>query len=187
MRETEITVQVFNSLAEIDGILTAKGFEKSGNYQMTDHYFSRIENASAVGYAELMKNSFLLRQTGGKVHLCYKNKEIDDEGNVISEEKTETVVDDLDKAITVFRAAGLNRYCIVENESYIYQKGEVSFAIQVIKGLGTFLECEENEAMRDLTVPEKLARLTEIVRGLGLRLGEDYSCKKVYMLLKKNG
>ncbi|MBO4472208.1 MAG: CYTH domain-containing protein [Clostridia bacterium] len=185
MRETEITVQIYNELAEIDEILRAQGFEMIGQYQMRDHYFTRITDAANTDYVTLMKYSFLLRETEGKVKLCYKNKETDEYGNVISEEKTECVVSDPEKAIAIFRAAGLKDYCVVENESYIYKKGEVSFAIQVIKDLGTFLECEENEGMRDLTVHEKLARLTETVRGLGLHLGEDYSCKKVYMLLKK--
>ena len=185
MRETEITVQIYDTIEEIDKILTAQGFEMIENYQMKDWYFSKIEDVLGVGYAELMKESFLIRSVGGKVRLCYKNKEMDEEGNVISEEKTESVVGDLDKAIAIFNGAGLNNYCVVENDSYVYKKGEVSFAIQVIKDLGIFLECEENESMRDLPVSEKLSRLTGIVKGLGLHLGEDYSCKKVYLLVQK--
>jgi len=185
MRETEITVQVIQTLAEIERILRAQGYDRIETYQMTDRYFSRIAEAAKTDYVTLMKNSFLLRSTGGKTRLCYKNKEVDREGNVISEEKTETVVDDPEKAAAIFRAAGLTEYCTVENESYVYRKGEISFAIQVIKDLGIFLECEENETMRGLPAKEKLSRLTETVKGLGLRLGENYSCKKVYMLLQK--
>ena len=187
MRETEITVQIFNELAEIDGILKAQGFEMIETYRLKDWYFSKIEDAKRVEYADLLKQSFLIRSVGDKAQLCYKNKEIDEGGIVISEEKTETEIGDLDKAIAVFQAAGLNNYCIVENESYVYQRGATSFVVQVIKDLGTFLEYEEEESMRGLSAREKLSRLIESANDLGLRLGKDYSCKKVYMLLKKNG
>ena len=178
MRETEITVQIFNELAEIDGILKAQGFEMIETYRLKDWYFSKIEDAKRVEYADLLKQSFLIRSLGDKAQLCYKNKEIDEGGIVISEEKTET-------EIAVFQAAGLNNYCIVENESYVYQRGASSFVVQVIKDLGTFLEYEEEESMRGLSAREKLSRLIESANDLGLRLGKDYSCKKVYMLLKK--
>ena len=70
MRETEITVQIYNELAEIDEILRAQGFEMIGQYQMRDHYFTRITDAANTDYVTLMKYSFLLRETEGKVKLA---------------------------------------------------------------------------------------------------------------------
>ena len=66
-----------------------------------------------------------------------------------------------------------------------FKKGDICFDIQVIENLGIFIECEEFEAIQDLSVKQKLEYLIKIVSSLNLKLGADYSCKKVLMLIKK--
>ena len=60
MKETEITVQVFNDLEEIKSLLKNKGFEIIENYEMHDYYFSKlpINYLSELPYVDLIKNSF---------------------------------------------------------------------------------------------------------------------------------
>lgn len=189
MKETEITVQVFGSLDKIKTILKNKGFELIETYQLNDWYFSKLDDISDVKYLDLLNNSFLVRQVVSdheEVQLCYKKKEVDQYMNVVSEEKIKAKVNSLKNAIDIFVASGLNNYCVVKNNSYVYKKGETCFAVQVIEGLGTFIEYEENESMSGLTKEEKFDLMSRFVRTLGLKLGDDYSCKKVFMLLHKD-
>ena len=58
MKETEITVQVFNPFEEINDILLNKGFKLLENYQLNDWYFSRLENVKEMPYLDLLNNSF---------------------------------------------------------------------------------------------------------------------------------
>ena len=74
---------------------------------------------------------------------------------------------------------------VVDNNSYVYKKGNVELVIQKIKGLGIFLELEENKSMRNLNLQEKIFKLINTVKNLNLKLGTDFSCKKVFMLLHK--
>lgn len=185
MKETEITVQVFNNFDEIADILHEKGFYVIEHYHMTDWYFSKFDDVSNFNYADLIKKSFLVRQRDDKKYMCvcYKNKELDSCGSVIAEEQLHANTPDTLIAVDIFKEAGLNNYCVVENESYIYGNGDYSFALQLIKNLGIFVELEENESMKGMSGREKFDHMVSIVKSFGLKLGKDYSCKKVFMLL----
>jgi len=78
---------------------------------------------------------------------------------------------------------GLNNYIIVDNTSYVYGNSDFSITIQIIKGLGSFIEFEENESMKGMENKDKFDYMVSIVNSLGLKLGDDYSCKKVFMML----
>ena len=190
MKETEITVQVFNKFEEIDYTLKNQGFEMIENFQLNDWYFSQITNVNNVLYGDLLKSSFLVRQVLTDkeiIQLCYKQKEIDELGNVIAEEKISTDLSSLSNAIDIFKKAGLNNYCIVEDNSFVYKNGNIEFVVQVVKNIGIFIEYEEDETMKGMSNFEKIEHMKKIVNSLGLKLGQDYSCKKVSMLLKTHG
>lgn len=185
--ETEITVQVFNKLEEIQKILKGSGFEMIESYQLNDWYFSKYEDISFFGYQDLLNNSFLVRQIiddNPQIQLCYKKKVLDENNNVISEEKTNTTIKDLEKTLQIFKMANLNNYCVLKNNSYVYKKDEICFVVQCIKDLGIFIEYEEDDSMKNMNEKEKFNYMSKIVKQLGLKLGQNYSCKKVYMKIK---
>lgn len=189
MKETEITVQVFNEFEEIDKILKNKGFQMIENYQLNDWYFSKIDDVTNLKYIDLMNKSILVREIIDEtrtIQLVFKKKELDNQGNVLIEEKSKTKIEDLNSAIKIFNLAGLNNYCKVENNSFVYKNDDVEFVVQIIKDLGTFIEYEENKTMEQMTPKQKFEYMVEVVNTLGLKLGKDYSCKKVFMLLYKN-
>ena len=188
MKETEITVQVFDELEDIDKKLKDQGFNMIENYQLNDWYFTHLKNIDGIKYQELLNNSILIREIvddNPQIQLVFKKKELDDFGNVITEEKTKVNVSDLSKCLAIFQMAGFNNYATVKNNSYVYQKENISFVVQVIENLGIFIEYEEDETMREMVPTQKFEYMSSILKGLGLELGQDFSCKKVYMLLKK--
>ena len=186
MRETEITVQVFNSLDGIQNTLIAQGFALKETCVMEDWYYSSIssDTLKTMDYSDIIKNSFLLRSFNGEddsASVCYKNKTIDDLGNVISEEKVKCKIDSLEKSKKVYELAGVNNWCYLKQEMFIYKKDEIQFAVQVADGVGIFIEHEEDETMKMMTEQEKIDCMLTRLKNLGLKIGEDYSCKKVYM------
>lgn len=188
MRETEITVQIFNSLDEIKEILQSQGYKLTCDYKLIDWYFSKYDDVKEMDYPTLLKNSFLVRYSTDKPScvLCYKDKEIDKFGNVISEVKYKTHTEDPNKAVEIFTKAGLNLWNILKTHLLCYKKEDIEFAVQIVDGLGIFIEYEEIPAMEKLSPQEKINRLVNTIKSLGLDIGEDYSCKKVYMNLHKS-
>ena len=101
------------------------------------------------------------------------------------EEKVKSELTKLENAVKIFDLAGLNNYCKVENNSYVYKKENIEFVVQIIKNLGIFIEYEEDESMKDMLPDQKFSYMVNITKNLGLKLGNDFSCKKVFMLLHK--
>ncbi len=188
MKETEVTVQVFDTFEKTDEVLRTKGFELTDSYVIYDRYFSKHANVTALSYADLIGGSFLVRTIDFPVpshRLIYKKKEIANDGTVISEEKVKTDIGDAEEAVRIFALSGLTPYCEIKNRSFIYEHANVCLALQVVDGLGIFIEYEEDDTMKGLGDDEKISRLTAVLKGLGLRLGNDFSCKKLYMMLHR--
>ena len=77
--ETEITVQVFDSLKDINFILLQKGFCLKEKVFMQDWYFSKFstKELNEFDYPTLIKNSFIVRKVVDNetnTFICYKNK-----------------------------------------------------------------------------------------------------------------
>ena len=110
---------------------------------------------------------------------------LDNNGNVIKEIKTKVEIDSVEKTKTIFENSGLFCWCDYINQNYEYRKGEVVINVQYVKELGTFIEIEEFNSIKNKTDEEKFEILSNIIKSLGFPIGNDYSCKKPYMFLKK--
>lgn len=191
MRETEITVQVFDEVDEIHAKLKTLGFTLEHHTVMTDWYFSKELNEKLVkmSYEEIIRNSFIVRELNidGKVKtlLHYKDKEFDENGNVISEEKLKEPLENAENAVKIFTMAGLNNWIKVMQDMYIYGKSDMHFALQIVDGLGTYIEYEEDESVAGLSSEEKVVGLFNRLKALGFNFGQDTNVKKVYEIFLK--
>lgn len=192
MSETEITVEVFDDMKVIDKILKEKGFYVNDQKTLNDFYYTNFkpEELKSVKYSNLIKNSFLVRNVTGKgfdeTVLCYKNKIIDENEVVIAEEKTKTKVENLKSALEILNKANITNWCNLKQDMFIYSNNKVEFAVQIVENLGIFIEFEETEEISSWSETEKINYLVNYLKSLGLKLGNDFSCKKPYMMLNKN-
>lgn len=190
--ETEITVEVLEDIKDAKKKIIDNGYVFAGSIDYCDKYYSRypIEVLQKFNYAELIKNSFLVRQILENdnviTYIVYKDKVVDDTGNVVSENKVSCVVESMDKITEVLKMAGIECYCEVKQHMSIFNNGKTSFALQEVENLGNFIEYEEDDDMSELTEYEKINILTNRIKSIGLNLGNDFSCKKVYMKFQKN-
>ena len=191
MKETEITVQVYNSKEDVFNILNNKGYKMIEHYGLNDYYFSKytIAELKQQNYQYIIKNSFLLRDINEEnrhYQLVFKDKTLDDKGNVIAEEKIKCKLDGINNAIEIFNRVGLTCWCNLNQDMYVYKQDEKAFVVQIIDGLGTFIEYEEDDSMKGLTEQQKIDYMLNILKDTGLTLSEDYSCKKVYLKFCKD-
>ena len=171
-------------------MLKNKNFSLEEEFDMIDYYFSKddTETLKKLEYIDIINHSFLVRQIIGddnSINLMFKSKELDEKGNVIAEEKVKTHVDNLEKAIKIFKLSGLNNWCEIKQHMLVWKRGETEFAIQIIDDLGAFIEYEETASMSSLKEQEKIDAMLADLKGLGINIGNDYSCKKVYMKFMK--
>ena len=187
MKETEITLQIYNPKEETIKILKKQGYTETENFIMDDHYFTSLTEVQNKQYAEIMKNSILLRtfSVSNQHLLIYKNKEFDNQGNVICEEKVNCPVSDIYSAEKILKLANFNNFVNLNTHIQVFNKGNIGFTIQEVKDLGLFIEIEEFDYMKVMTIEEKIEELLKIANSLNLQLGSDYNCKKVQMMLNK--
>lgn len=188
---TEICVQAYTALEELQRKLENAGYEFVENYNNSDTYFSTLSkrDIKKLDYKALLDSSLIVRHIEGDncdiKNLVYKKKTLDENGNVIKEIKTKLKIDDIDKAKQMFSSLGLTCWCDYVNQNYEYKKGEISIVVQYVDSLGVFIEIEEFNSIKDKSDKEKFGILKDIVNALKLPLGLDFSCKKPYMFLNK--
>ena len=182
MRQTEITVQVFEDPKELARKLKNNNFELIEQYRLVDYYFSIHNNTTLqnMPYADIIKNSFLVRECNGDVSIVYKCKEIDKDNNVISETKKRFKIADNKTAKEVFLDAGLNNWCDLVQDIYCYKNEEMEIMVQYVDDLGVFIEYEEDTSVEHLETEQKLEAMVEKLKSIGLRMGTDFSVKKAY-------
>ena len=188
---TEICVQVKESLDKIIERLKNIGYTFEERYVIHDIYYTTLKKSDlkTVGYKNLLNKSLIIRKINGNsgiyTHIVFKNKTLDDSGNVVNEIKTKLKIDDEEKAKTIFSNIGMTCWCDYVNENIVYKKGEIALTIQNIKNLGVFLEIEEYPSIENLSNKDKFEVLSNLVNSLGLNLNDDYSAKKPYLLLNR--
>lgn len=188
---TEICVQAYTTLEELQRKLENAGYEFVENYNNSDTYFSTLSkrDIKKLDYKALLDSSLIVRHIEGDncdiKNLVYKKKTLDENGNVIKEIKTKLKIDDIDKAKQMFSSLGLTCWCDYVNQNYEYKKGEISIIVQYVEDLGVFVEIEEFNSIKDKSDKEKFGILKDIVNALKLPLDSDFSCKKPYMFLNK--
>ena len=186
MKQTEVTVQIFDSVEAIDNKLKQAGFSLYKKVILNDFYFIRFgkEKTKNMQYKDLIENSILLRNLTGDVNeteLIFKNKVFDNNGNVIEEEKHKTKIDDFESVLKILKCAKLYNWCKLKQKLFIYKNAEKELCVQDVDGLGIFIEYEEDPSYKNLKTEEKINLMINYLKGLNLNLGENFFCKKVYM------
>ena len=194
MIQTEVTVQVFENFDNINKKLCNQGFKICDEFFVNDYYFTKLclKDLKSMNYIDIMNNTILVREffANDKIidkKLVYKKKLLDNNQNVISEEKTQVHIDNINDTIKLLEMAGLFNWCFINNHVYTYKKQDFYFDIHCVKDLGIFLECERNCSGNNLTSKQMFTSIkNEIKNNLNLKIGNDFSCKKAFMKFKKD-
>ena len=185
--ETEITVELLENTTSTLLKLEKLGFEEKEKVLMTDYYLSKLslEELKQLDYPELIKNSFLVRTVKTDNYetnqIIFKKKVLDNNNNVIAEEKIKTNISDLTSTLKIFKESGITNYTILTQKMTVVSNGSIEFVIQEIDDLGVFIEYEEDDTMTKLSEQEKINMMLNNLKKLELKIGNDYSCKKVYL------
>ena len=194
MAQSEITVQVFEDFDKVVNKLQSIGYVWKDTFTGMDQYFTTIDDVQVnnASYKQLLDSSIIIREfdkksTGEhKVSMVHKKKTLDEQGRVIGEIKSNAVVDNSQDTAKVLSSAGLNNWMTLNQQNSFYVNGEKTIIVGTVQGLdGVFIEIEEYPSIADKPEQEKFEILRNFVDSFGFKMGDDYSCKKIYMLYQK--
>ena len=193
MKQIEITVRLTEKIEEAIAKLEKRGFKRIRESDIHDIYMSNLdEEIKRENIQKFLKHSVLLRNfklEGKKIKkITYKNKELDDNGNVVSEQKVNLDCADLEKAEALFKCLGFWNLIEVKYHVIVYEKDGVEFAFQIVENLGTLIEYENINDFDGKSIQEihdaKLEMLEDI-RKCDISITNEYDVKKAFELIAK--
>ena len=195
MAQTEITVQIFDSFENVKTKLQNLGYVWQDTFSGCDTYFSTLseKQIATADYKQLLDSSIIIRdfhkQKSGfhSVSLVHKQKTLSPDGNVIGEQKTSLGIEDAVTADKLLANAGLSRWLVLKQQNSFFCLGEKTIIVGTVDGLdGCFVEIEEYQSIANLPAEQKFDALRDFANSFGFETGNDFSCKKTFMLYQKN-
>ena len=193
MKQIEITVKVNNTLDEVDKILISKGFKLIRKSRVEDEYVCPNDiNVNRENILKVLSSSVLIRylktQDREFKKITYKDKKYDKNDMVISEEKINVSINDIQSAHKLFKKINFKNLVDVKYDVIVYSNNDYEFAFQNVEGLGLLLEFEnENdfEGVSDEAIVNEKQKMYEIIKNYGIKVENNYDIKKAYELVMK--
>lgn len=191
MKQIEITVRLNERMQEAIRKLEMQGFEKIREGEINDIYMtSKLKELNKNNVQDILKKSVLLRSLRLKKKeikkITYKNKEFDENGDVISEKKINLDCSDLEKAKDLFEHLEFEELIRVRYKVLVYSKDKIEFAFQDVENLGTLIEYENVEDFEGKSlneINEAKENMYNEIKNTGINLTEEKDVKKAFELI----
>lgn len=183
----EVTVKIISTKEELINLLTSKGFKKGREFSLDDYYF--IPNnldIDKMSTREILAKAVIIRyiiDDGDIIQkITFKRKNIDESGNILSQDSVNCDVLNIEDAKKLFLAIGYSQIMNIKENDIIYYKDGFELALKFIKN-GDFLieiETEEN------TEWDTINKIKKIIEELNLPIQKNnYFVKKAENELNK--
>lgn len=191
MKQIEITVRLNENMQSAIRKLEKQGFKKIRESEIDDIYMtSKLKELNKDNIQTILKKSVLLRnlklENKEIKKITYKNKEIDKNGDIISEQKINLDCSDLKKAKDLFEHLEFEELIRVRYKVTVYSKDKVEYAFQDVENLGVLIEYEnmndfEGKSLDEINSTKN--NMFEEIKNTGINLTEEKDVKKAYELI----
>lgn len=184
-QENEITIRILCSKEELIKHLEEKGLKKGRKFRLNDHYLIpkklKIEELTV---REILSKAVIVRniENDGKIvnKITFKNKNINEKGEIVSQTATSCEVIDYTEGIRLFEELGYYEIMNIIEDDIIYYNDKIELAIKDIYNGDLLIETETNNNIK--TIEE----LKEIIESLEILFEKDnYFVKKAEERLGK--
>ena len=161
-QSNEITLKIKNNVKDFEDILKHKKFNVIDEFTLDDTYLIpkkiEIENISA---REILANAVIIRNINDKTYkrniklVTFKSKEINDNGDIISQKSTNCEITDIKAAKELFYEIGYKEIMQIKENDKVYEKEEFQIAVKDIINSDSLIEIETSEK-EDLDTIEKI-------------------------------
>ncbi len=191
MKQIEITVRLDENMQSAIKKLENQGFKKIRESKIDDVYMTpKLNELNKDNIQNILKKSVLLRslklENREIKKITYKNKEIDKNGDVISEQKINLDCSDLEKARDLFEHLEFEELIRVKYKVMVYSKDKVEYAFQDVENLGVLIEYENMDDFEGKSLDEinnTKNNMFEEIKNTGIKLTEEKDVKKAYELI----
>ena len=162
-KNNEITVKINEDFNKVIELLVKKGFEITDEFSLEDIYLiPKDMNIKESSVREILKEAIIIRNVGRCKVLVFKKKNIDRLGNIISQEKIECDILNIDDARKFIEAIGYKEIMEIAEDDVCYSKDGLGLVLKNVRNGDNLIEVE--------TIDEDGLRTIEDLKGKMLEL-----------------
>ena len=185
----EITVRLKCNIKEMCNLLENKNFIVTDEYCLNDTYFIPKElDLENITHREIISKAIILREITETmsnqqiVKLVFKTKQIDINGDILSQKKYECEILNVKDGETFINSIGYKKLMTIKEYDKSYEKDDFKITIKDIENGEKLIEIETVEDNKELDTIEKIKYK---VKQLELPIDtNDYFVKKAEIVLK---
>lgn len=185
----EITVKIKCELKELYKIVEEKGFKVTDRFSMNDTYFvPETLKLEKMTTREILQKAVLVREIIGKISgkitrkITFKIKDIDESGNILSQEAINCNIFETEDAKKLLKAIGYKEIMNIKEDDVVYGKEGFELAVKDIKNGDNLIEIETEENNELDTVEKLIGKVKEIEIPI---YTDNYFVKKAEIELDK--
>ena len=163
VNSNEITVKVNTNMKEIEEILINKDFKLSDEFTCEDNYFiPKDVDIKSETIREIIKKAIIIRKVRNDKVLVFKKKNINENGDILEQEKFECDILDIDKAKKFLEAIGYKNVMNISEKDICYSKDGLKLAFKDIKNGDILMEVETQDIEGFRTTKELKEKLLKL-------------------------
>ena len=153
----EITVRVKCSEDELFKILEQDNFKRTNEYLTRDIFM--IPSSTNIYNEEtrdILKKAIILREFTGvssdkhKMKITFKNKDIDNNGNILSQYSINCEITNINDAKDLFIHIGYKELMCIREKHYSYEKNNFKIIVKVSNENNILIEAEINDSYKSI-------------------------------------
>ena len=183
----EITIKIIDTKENLIKLLIEKGFKKGREFSLDDYYFIPDNiDINKFSAREILAKAIIIRYITeeNKVFkkITFKRKNIDENGNILSQDSINCDIENIDDAKKLFNAIGYKEIMNIKENDVIYYKDNFELALKFIDNGDILIEIETEEN----TEWDSIEKLINIIEKLHLPMEKNnYFVKKAENALNK--
>ena len=186
-KNNEVTIKVIDSKENLIKILINRGFKEGRKFSLDDYYFipNNID-INKLSTREILAKAVIIRYIidENKIiqKITFKRKNIDEKGNILSQDSVNCDIKDIEDAKRLFKAIGYSEIMNIKENDIIYYKDNFELALKFVKNGDLLIEIETEEN----TEWDTIDKIKKIMDELNLPIEKNnYFIKKAEIELNK--
>ena len=166
-QENELTIRILCSKEELIKHLEEKGLKKGRRFRLNDHYLiPKTLKIEELTVREILSKAVIIRNidNDGEIvnKITFKNKNINEKGEIVSQTATSCEVIDYTEGIRLFEELGYYEIMNIIEDDIIYYNDKIELAIKDVYNGDLLIETETNKNIQTIEELKKMIESLEI-------------------------
>ena len=145
-KNNEITVKVKGSFEKVVETLVNKGFEITDKFSLEDSYFiPKNIDINKMPIRQILEKAIITRNVWRCKVLVFKKKKIDKDGSILTQEKVECDILNIDDGKKFLESIGYKEIMNIAEDDIVYSKDNFGLVLKNVRNGDNLIEVETSK------------------------------------------